>query len=782
MSPERKKMYKKLGILLGITVVLSLYVAGLLQTLISGYGFSSNPIIILQCMIANGFPTGTFFLFLFVLGFTMVYALFHQLKSTEGMDKMGRLFKLSVKRKGYGDTHFEEPGEYEKAALVQSADDAVGTILGQLDDSGKKIINFRMDKENRLNQHMAVVGASGSGKTYTFSKPYCFQTVKRRESIILTDPDGGLYRDMAGYFKDNGYVVRRLDLNNLNKSDGWHCVKAIKGDELNAQLFAQTCISNAIDKPESIYGTGPMSLLKALILKVALSDHFEPKDKNIESVYQLIQHPDGEVFLDTMFDPASLTPKERPCLKPYLAFKQGSPNLRGNLITNLAVMLQLLQNELVCKVLSQDDIDLELPAKQPCAYFCIFPDSHDTFKFIVSLFFSMLFVTLVSYADNQPNGRCPIPINFLLDEFASIGTLPDFDRKMATIRKRGLNVAMIFQDMTQLQNNYKDSWVTLLSNCSTFLSLGINDQYTADWTTKRIGETTIEVQTQQHKAMESIFTIFRSHSSGEGKRALLSYDELFKLSENDSIILFQWHNPIWARKYPFVLHPESKKLRTILPTDIPDITNVSERQRIRDEENAYIEAYLAKHPLNKVDRSYTDASASLSNTIDVKTIAYTVIKATKRLYSWIAERVLEIRKRDSKSDMSFDFEEEFSFEINEGPSESSSFVEEVRGASIPRISLFAENDSFEVISFEEAPESAHGAKNEPDDIIVGFEDKAPIEEKDQLQGVRDNRPIPNHLTADNRKAVASIKRFNAGITSDSCATHSNLPPAKYKHD
>ena len=151
-----------------------------------------------------------------------------------------------------------------------------------------------------------------------------------------------------------------------------------------------------------------------------------------------------------------------------MSFKQGSPNLRGNLITNLSVQLQLLQSDLVKTVLSTDGIDLELPGKEPTALFCLFPDNHDTYRFVVSLFFSMLFTRLADLADrNTTNGRrLDVPVNFLLDEFPSIGVIPDFDRKIATIRKRAMNVTMIFQDITQLQNNYRDTWVTLVSNCS----------------------------------------------------------------------------------------------------------------------------------------------------------------------------------------------------------------------------------------------------------------------------------------------------------------------------
>lgn len=606
MNVPKDKLKKNTLIALGAIFAISLYFAGFFKAIIATHTIVYNPFTMIKCCFQYGFPWGWFFLLFATLGAMLGYYYIHQLRETEGMDKMGRLFKQTTKRQSYGSSHFEDPEEYESVAVIQSPEKAFGTILGQLDDSGKHLINFRMDKENRLNSHIAVVGASGSGKTYTFSKPYCFQTVKRRESIVISDPDGGLYRDMAGYFEDNGYIVRRFDLKNLAKSDGWDCLRSISKEtaELDAQMFAQAVISNVVDDPNSIYGTGPMSLLKALILRVYLGHDFAPEEKNIGTVYSLIQNPGGEEFLDQMFNADLLTPEEMPCLGPYLSFKQGSPNLRGNLITNLSVQLQLLQNQMVRKVLSTNDIDLLLPGTQPCAYFCLAPDSHDTFGFIVSLFFTMLFIKLIDFADNQPDGKLPIPVNFLMDEFPSIGKLPDWDRKMATIRKRAMNVVMIFQNIMQLQHLYEDSWTTILSNCATMLTLGINDGDTSDLVAKRIGETTIEVKTERHAAMESIFTYMRANNSGEGKRSLLSYDELFKLGENDSIIVFQNHNPIWARKYPNVLHPDAKKLRSILPQEIPDITDEEARQARREAEEHRVAAYLEAHPLSEVDRSY----------------------------------------------------------------------------------------------------------------------------------------------------------------------------------
>lgn len=604
-SPKISKQKLKIFAIAG--AILLLYFAGTIKTITSGFGVTFNPIKIISCILKYGFPLKELMLLLAIAAVFLISIVLKIQREGGEMDILGRRFKLAKDRQVYGDVHFESPKEFKDIAFVQPIDDAMGTILGQMDDKGKEIINTNM-RNTRDNNHMMVVGASGSGKSFTFTKPFCYQCVKRRESVVITDPDGGLFRDLAGYFQDNGYVVRHFDLNVLKKSDGWDCLNSIQGDdvEIMAQMFANTIMSNLVSDVGSIYGSGPMSLLKACILRVALDDgsSFPPEMKNIESVYGMLQNPRGEEYLDEMFYPDSMPPGTEPALGPYLAFKQGSPNLRGNLVTNLAVQLQLLQNKLVCQVLSTDDIDMTLPAQQPCAYFCGFPDSHDTYKFIVSLFFSMLFIKLIGYADRQPSGRCPVPVNFLLDEFAAIGKIPDFDRKIATVRKRSMNIIMIFQDLTQLQNLYEKSWVTLMENCATFISLGINDQETAGFMNKRIGETTVEVKTVQHDAIESIFRVYNRNSTGEGKRALLSFDELFRIDRDSCVILHSGHNPIFAHKYPHTLHPAAKKLRPINISDIPDITDTEARAERREQERAFVEDYLKRHPLEEVDRTY----------------------------------------------------------------------------------------------------------------------------------------------------------------------------------
>ncbi|MBQ8303606.1 MAG: type IV secretory system conjugative DNA transfer family protein, partial [Clostridia bacterium] len=125
--------------------------------------------------------------------------------------------------------------------------------------------------------------------------------------------------------------------------------------------------------------------------------------------------------------------------------KQAAESVRGGIIIGLGSRLQVFQNQLICEMTSCDDIDLELPGRQKCAYFCITSDQDSTFDYLSSLFFSFLFIKLVRYADKHcTGGKLTVPVTFVCDEFPNIGTIPDFCKKISTVRSRGLNISIIF--------------------------------------------------------------------------------------------------------------------------------------------------------------------------------------------------------------------------------------------------------------------------------------------------------------------------------------------------
>ena len=615
MSDSQKSIFRRrLRVVLLAVLLISILITGIVDYLglPNKPGFSISAIFMAFFTVPLTwilFPVN--FVVLSILASILVY---HTWMMGQKEDKIGRDFSHSGNGDPYGDAHFEEPHEYVNVAQIRPKELCKGKILGQLTDvDGEECIDFN-PFDGRTNQHMFVVAMSGGGKTYNFTKPYLFQALKQRHSLLVTDPDGGLFRDCAGLFRDNGYVVRQLALKNLNISDGWDCLASLKGENMltNVQLFARAVIANMGNK-EDIHSSAANSLLCALILKVLLGPEYPEEKKNIRSVYELLQDPAGYSHLENVFDKNNLKDEEMPCLAPFLAFKQASTNLAANIATTLANGLQVLQNKQLCDVLSADDIDLTLPGLQPCIYFCQFPDTHDTYKFVVSLFFTMLIISLTDYADNNTeNGALPVTVDFLLDEFISIGVIPNWSALISVLRKRNINAVMIAQSIPQFQQLYDKSWANILNNCGTIITHGINESdETAKWLSERIGETSIEIESiRRNEIVGRKAIIMAQNTTGVGRRALMTPSEICKIDENHGLVIFARHNPIYCRTTPNVIFPEAKLLYKTRPADLLNFSDKTGRSRLRACEKEYIEKYWQTHQL-RPDFHLSDLSDAL---------------------------------------------------------------------------------------------------------------------------------------------------------------------------
>lgn len=305
-----------------------------------------------------------------------------------------------------------------------------------------------------------VIGASGTGKSRCFIRPAVFQAVKRKygtaqgESVIITDPKGELFTDLSEFLKDQGYLVRVFNLVNPAHSDSWNCMANLHGDPFIAQILVDAIISNTShDKGDHFWDSGESNLLKALMLYVDLDPTLESADKNLSSVYQmLIQHTERQLSL--LFD---RLPLDHPARAPYNLFAQASDTVRAGIVLGLGTRLQALQSPAIQRLISGSGISLTAPAQQKCAYFVILSDQHDAFDFLSSLFFSMLFIELIQFADNMPDGRCPVPVNLVLDELNNLGTIPAFPRRVSSCRSRTVQIYMAIQGLGQLQNRYPDN-------------------------------------------------------------------------------------------------------------------------------------------------------------------------------------------------------------------------------------------------------------------------------------------------------------------------------------
>ncbi len=463
---------------------------------------------------------------------------------------------LTYSPKGtYGTAGFMTEAEMSKVLDVKNIGGTNGIVLGKID--GKAV---SLPADTRMNRNIAVYGASGSMKSRAFARNAILQAVKRSESIIVTDPKSELYEDMAVYLENEGYTVRIFNLINIENSDSWNCLSEIEGSELMAQVFADVIIKNTgSERGDHFWDNSELNLLKALVLYV--EREAKPENKNIGEVYNMLTNLD-ENAMNKLF---SMLPISHPAKAPYSIFKQAADTVRGGIIIGLGSRLQVFQNHFIKKITAYDEIDMELPGKEKCAYFCITSDQDSTFDFLSSLFFSFLFIKLVRYADKYgENGKLEVFVNFILDEFPNIGMIPDFTKKISTIRSRGISAAVIFQNLAQMKNRYPfEQWQEIIGNCDTQLFLGCTDEMTAKFISDRTGEVTIGVSSKMKNLGTwriSDYTPEYRESSSIGKRKLLTPDEVLRLPIEKALIILRGQQVLKVDKFDYSLHPDSKKL------------------------------------------------------------------------------------------------------------------------------------------------------------------------------------------------------------------------------
>lgn len=466
---------------------------------------------------------------------------------------------LIYSRKGtYGTAGFMTRKELKGVLdLVPDVRKHHGTILGLLD--GQIVC---VPEKTRLNSNLAVYGASGSKKTRAFCINRILQAASKPtgESLIICDPKSELYEQTSAYLRDKGYIVKVFNLVTPHSSDSWNCLAEIGGQELMAQLLCDVVIKNTgSERGDHFWDNAELNLLKALVLYV---EQGYPADKrNIGEVYTLLTMS-SEKELNSLFD---VLPVDHPAKAPYSIFKQASENVRGGVIIGLGSRLQVFQNKEIRMLTSFDEIDLELPGKARCAYYCITSDQDSTFDFLSSLFLSFIFIKLVRFADQKcPGGCLPVPVHVLGEELCACGVIPDLSRKISVIRSRNISMSCVFQNLAGLQNRYPyNQWQEILGNCDITLFLGCTDALTADFISQRTGEASISVTSHAKQLGTwriSNYTPEYRETSGVGRRRLMTMDEVLRLDIDRALVIVRGKKVLEVDKYDFSNHPESKKL------------------------------------------------------------------------------------------------------------------------------------------------------------------------------------------------------------------------------
>ena len=456
----------------------------------------------------------------------------------------------------YGTAAWMSEKQMKNVLEVTTPAAAQGNILGERD--GKVIC---LPHDTKLNKHIFACGASGTMKSRAIVRNLLFQSVKRGESVILTDPKAELYFDTAELFRQNGYKVKVFNLVNPEHSDSWNCMAGLAGDTITSQILTDVIISNTTKgKTDRFWDDGEGNLLKSLILYIDQDASRLSSAKHLPAVYQFLTH-NSEKQISALFDRLPIT---HPAKAPYNLFAQASDTVRAGIVIGLGTRLQILQNEAIRRITSGSGIDLAEPGKSKCAYFVILSDQENSTEFLSSLFFSFLFINLTRYADSMPERCCKVPVNIVFEELNNVGRLDSYPRRLSVARSRAIQICHIVQSLAQFQNRYPNNeWSEIIGNCDTQIMLGVTEKEGAEFFSLRSGDSTVKVNStmtvKKTITLAQMIPQYRE-TDGLGRRRLLTPDEILRFPNEELLIILRGENVLRANKFDYTRHPYAKLL------------------------------------------------------------------------------------------------------------------------------------------------------------------------------------------------------------------------------
>ena len=399
---------------------------------------------------------------------------------------------------------------------------------------------------------------SGSGKSASYSIPNAHQCLG---SYVFTDPKGELYDRTAGYLKEHGYDIKVLNLVRPQYSDGYNPLMHISS-ELDVDVIANTIVKG--QKTDS--GSDPYwddmaeMLLKALIYYLIATRPEE--EQNLASCAELVRAANKNGGSNLLSDLMSQLPYDHPARMYYKSIEIAPEKTYGSILSSLQSKLGKFDSKDIAELTSTDTINFEEIGSKKTAVYVISSDTHTAYDFLLTIFFSQMIQQLYDYAD-QNGGRLKERTYFILDEFANIGKIPDFDKKISTSRSRGISFSVILQNIDQLEAVYEKSYETIMGNCDTHVFLGSNSFKTVEYFSKQLGEKTIDRNSisinkdkQNHKTGKSV-------SDQIMARALMTPDELRRLDNDLCIIFEKGLKPVKANKFYYFKHPMAKEMAAL---------------------------------------------------------------------------------------------------------------------------------------------------------------------------------------------------------------------------
>ena len=448
-------------------------------------------------------------------------------------------------------------------------------------------------KDSR-NKNVMIVGGSGSGKTRFFIKPNIMQCTKTKgTSLVVTDPKGTLIVETGKMLVAAGYEVRVFNTINFRKSMHYNPFAYIRSEK---DILKLVTVLIANTKGEGKSGDDFWTKAETL-LYIALIGyiHYEmpPEDQNfttlIDMLNQMDAREDDEDYqneIDKKFEKLAQKDPNHFAVRQYAKYRMASGKTAKSILVSCGARLAVFDIQELRDITAYDELHLDTIGEKRTALFLIMSDTDASFNFLISMAYSQMFNLLCEKADDEHGGRLPVHVRCLIDEFANIGQIPNFEKLIATIRSREISACIVLQAQSQLKALYKDNADTIAGNCDTLLFLGGKEKTTLKEMEELLGKETIDTyNTGESRGRET------SHSLNYQKlgKSLMSMDELAVMDGGKCILQLRGVRPFLSDKYDITAHPNYKYLSDSDPKNAFNIEKYLKRQlKLRLEEESTV--------------------------------------------------------------------------------------------------------------------------------------------------------------------------------------------------
>lgn len=424
--------------------------------------------------------------------------------------------------------------------------------------------NVRMGldgRKHRRNLNTLCVGGSGAGKSRFYAKVNLLQA---NTSFFVLDCKGELLRSVGHLLVMRGYELKIVDLLDMSRSHCYNPFAYLETDndvqKLVTNLFKATTPKGS-QTNDPFWDTAAQMLLLALIFYLRYEAPEE--EQNFPMVMEMLRagevREDDDSYqspLDELFERLEMRDPDHIAVKYYKDYHSGSAKTLKSIQITLAARLEKFNLSSVAALTATDELELASLGEKKVALFALIPDHDVSFNFLVSMLYSSTFEQLFRLADRKYGGALPVPVHFLMDEFANVSLPDDFDKLLATMRSRNISVSIIIQNIAQLKALFEKQWESIIGNCDEFLYLGGNETSTHKLIAESyLGKQTIDTNTYGKSTGRSGNYSTNYQITG---RELLDASEVRMMDNRYALLFIRGECPIMDEKYDLLKHPNVK--------------------------------------------------------------------------------------------------------------------------------------------------------------------------------------------------------------------------------